>query len=273
MSGIVVRMSAEQRLTIAHNSGVLERIPAKEKAVYLASIEKRICEYGSNKELCKDLMPVIAGVAKDVGYKAWGNNINEDAYLVTRLADIMEIYYEHFTVKDIKVAFSMLIAGELDGFLPKRSDGTADTGHYQQFTVDYICRILGAYRKYRLEIVSRVREMLPKPSAPRNEEDEKMYHTAIVEDFLGAFKEYQATHRLPDCSPAAEILFLGFLKGYAPVVERESNDEVMQEVAAFYSRRTENKLYEKYSSKRRASIMAGFDALIRQGIEIETLVK
>ena len=68
---------------------------------------------------------------------------------MTLFVDILRKYYSSLTLSEIKLAFEFAAVGKLDNYLTKNKDGSADKAHYQTFSVDYVSRILNAYKLYR----------------------------------------------------------------------------------------------------------------------------
>ena len=73
----------------------------------------------------------------------------------------------------------MLIAGELDEFLPKDKNGNPEKKHFQQFNIDYFGRILNAYCRKRINVLSKAYSLLPKYNTS-SDEDRVIYHKHIV---------------------------------------------------------------------------------------------
>lgn len=63
------------------------------------------------------------------------------------LLGIIHRRYKGFMLSDLKEAFELLICGDLDSFLPKDSQGQPDKKVFGELTVDFVLRVLNAYRK------------------------------------------------------------------------------------------------------------------------------
>lgn len=63
------------------------------------------------------------------------------------LLGIIHRRYKGFMLSDLKEAFELLICGDLDPFLPKDTQGQPDKKVFGELTVDFVLRVLNAYRK------------------------------------------------------------------------------------------------------------------------------
>lgn len=143
----------------AENSYILSKMTAAEKSILAASTGTPIADF-DNAALVKELMQMLSLIAIDVGYKK-PSEPTEWTYIVTRIAEILSKYHRTQTITDIKTAFEMLIVGELDPYLPKNSNGEPDRSHYQQFGIEYITKILSAYKRRQGLAVQKARELKP----------------------------------------------------------------------------------------------------------------
>lgn len=266
--------------------GVLDTV---ERAVFVASTEKTIAEY-ADSELMAELAKAIRFIAKDVGCKIDGDN--ELGYLTVRLSTILRRYYEGWTLKDIKMAFEMSVTGELDDFLPKRSDGTADRGHYQQFSVDYFCKIVNAYKYRRAAVLRKANEALPPKEEKTSESEMKELRAVTKSECVKAFESYRQTGKMPDISPIAEMLYYNLLSdaGLAPEVKvtAEEQREIWQRMIDRYTgrgmigdvRRLENEghgakelEYKAYALARRKALADAFRRMKEKGVELKEVLK
>ena len=215
--------------------GVLEPV---ERAVFLASTAKTFDEY-DGAELAMELKPALKFIARDTGYRS--TDENEMSYLIIRVAEILKRYYGGMTIKDFRMAFEMSITGALDDYLPKGRNGEPDRGHYQQFNVDYVCKILNAYKARRAAVLRKASEAMPEPERERDFEMEKYYRNNTKKELIDAFESYKETGVFPSLSPIAEMLYYDLLAsaGLADeiVVTLDEQKAILQRTINEYARK------------------------------------
>ena len=140
---IAVKSVIERRREVLTRPEVKEVLSPAEFAIYAASLKRPFSQY-TDQDFGMYLGKALRSVSKDIGYTAGGEN--DFIYLVGRMAEIIRRHYWDLTLSDFLLAFELCITGELDEYLPKRRDGIADRGHYQQFNAEYICKVLNAYQ-------------------------------------------------------------------------------------------------------------------------------
>lgn len=113
-------------------------------------------DFESPAELIESFTLVLNQVCEDVGIKG-----GADSSKVARVINFMMKYYKDFTIRDIADAFDLLLAGELDEWLPKNSKGQPEKAHYQEFSIEYITRVLNAYRKMNIARAPKAKALLP----------------------------------------------------------------------------------------------------------------
>lgn len=143
----------EARKELLANEAVLNVLSDVEKNVLKASAKIPIRDI-QNEVFVERVRELLKYIAIDVGY-----NIPTDAtewqYRQTRLASIIKTYYSNLTLSGIKLAFELLVVGELDDYLPRENSGRPDRKHYQQFNADYFAKVLGAYRSRLNEVLTK----------------------------------------------------------------------------------------------------------------------
>lgn len=278
----------ELRRASVNNSAVLAALAPVERAVFLASTARTIDELAPG-ELAGELRKALQFVSRDTGYKG----TTDDAYLIARLSEILKRHYSGLSMKDFRMAFEMSITGALDDYLPKRGDGTADRGHYQQFNAEYVCKILNAYRACRAGVLRKASEALPKPEekpAPavvaRLMEREK-------EIFFEVLEAYRAEGKFPDgMTPITEIICCNVLAGAGLMQEIEVTEteqrEIFQRTLNHYARtgnvgdleRLKKAGHEApelqtkaYTIARRKALEAVFAKIVADGINITDYIK
>lgn len=269
---------------------VLKVLGPVERSVFLASTAKTIAEH-TDKELAAELGRALPYIMKDVGYR--DNNANERGYLLIRLCEILKRYYAGLTLRDFRMAFEMAITGELDDYLPKGRDGQPDRGHYQNFGVEYICKVLNAYKGRRDAVLVKANDAMPRDMKPKiNPAQAVELSNATKRDCVNAFAYYKENGVLPRISPIAEMLYYNILSDAGLAPEIESTEEEKKTILAltidmysnkgFYCdvRRVESAGTEAYEVIRGAYELARvrliketFAALVADGKELSDYVQ
>lgn len=275
------------RQTMAQNPAVLAALDETEKRVFLASTDVPFREFPP-KQLAANLIRFLPKLYKDIGIRYDGDN---DA-LVTRLLEVLPRYYATLSLKDFFIAFELTIVGELDAYFPKNRDGSADRGHYQQFTTEYVCKILNAYKQYRASVLSKACDALPAKAEPRNPEQEEKAERFTKEGLITAFYHFKEHGSLPHLSPAAEMLYhrelaAAGLATDVEVTEAEQKEIYHRTLNAFArsgnigdfndlkqeGHTAESIQFGAYGIARRKAIRDAFARLIKNGTEIENYIK
>lgn len=168
---------------------VIEALTPVEKTMFLASTKTPISEL-EQQDLLDKITKLTKYISIDVGIK------NIDGYYVTRFTDILLKYYSNLSISEIKLAFELSMAGELDAFLPKDKDGRPDKNHYQVFNVEYITKILNAYKKRSREAEHKAYMALPAPKNELTPETKELYRQNTINMIIGKFKEYRTTGKI-----------------------------------------------------------------------------
>ena len=164
-----------------------------EKYVFAASTKTPIAEIDDAK-LVENLSLLFKRIAMDVGYII-PQNENDWNYIQSRLLDLLKRYYSQLTLSEVKLAFELLITGELDDYLPKDRDGNAERKHYQQFNADYFAKILNAYRRKQNGVIHKAYKALPEPKKELTPEEKRYYHNQTVARCREVFLQYKYTGR------------------------------------------------------------------------------
>lgn len=123
---------------------------------------------------------------------------NASDYELTRFAAILRMYYSMFSLQDIRMAFELAMTGELDDFLPTDKNGKPDKNHYQSFNVEYISKILNAYKKRRGETEHKAYTALPQPKSQISPEKKAYYRWEMKRTVIVSFLAYKYRGKLPD---------------------------------------------------------------------------
>ena len=191
------------RRAIAQTPAIVDKLNPIERSVFLASTAKVAQEY-DDRELAATMADTLKWVAKDIGIR--DTESPDWKITIVRFGQILKRYYPLFSVKDIRMAFELMVTGELNDYLPKDRFGNPDKEHYQMFNADYFCKILNAYRVYRKAVINKAVEMVPKPVKQRNEAEEGFYRNQTRKDIIAAFLFFKYRGYMPKLSPILEML-------------------------------------------------------------------
>ena len=191
------------RRAIAQTPAIVEKLEPIERSVFLASTAKVAQKY-DDAELIAVMADTLKWIAKDIGIR--DTESPNWKITIVRFGQILKRYYPLFSVKDIRMAFELMVTGELNDYLPKDRFGNPDKEHYQMFNADYFCKILNAYRVYRKAVINKAVEMVPKPVKQRNEAEERFYRNQTRKDIIAAFLFFKYRGYMPKLSPILEML-------------------------------------------------------------------
>lgn len=205
------------------------------KSIFAASVEKPIGEYDL-RALSFEMERALKWITKDVGYRVAG--AEDWQYITMRTTSIVRKYFSNLSLKDVQLAFELSVTGELDDYLPRTRDGQADRNHYQQFSAEYICKILNAYVVRRGWVLKKIYDSRPKPKQLAQGDE---YGDILKRDFYNTFLEFKYRGRLPDISAIAEMLYYQILEkvGLADeieVTEREQEIILFRTVRSYMSK-------------------------------------
>jgi hypothetical protein len=127
---------------------------------------------------------LISGICDLVGIK----DVTKSQ--MTLFVDILRKYYSELTLSEIKLAFEFASIGKLDNFLPKNKDGSADKAHYQILSMNYISKILNAYKLYRDRIKLDLVSKKSKTKALKSGEIEKT-RKSNINFLIQCFEQYK----------------------------------------------------------------------------------
>lgn len=263
---------------------VIETLTPVEKSMFLASTKTPIAELGQ-QELLDKIEKLTKYISIDVGIK------NLDGYYVTRFTDILLRYYSTLTLNEIKLAFELSMAGELDAYLPKDRDGNPDKNHYQAFNVEYITKILNAYKKRSRDAEHKAYMALPAPNNELPPETKELYRQHTINMIIGKFKEYQTGKIKFDDVNDFVIYNELEAKGLAFPIEVTEDDE--KEAVTQLIKKSQSGLINKFVGEcirrlqtkhsdvpgqaliiaRRRAIMRSFDKIIKDNIQLTEYFK
>lgn len=251
-----------------------------ETAVLEASVQPPIKDIPTVEAVPK-LREILLYVARDIGYiipkegDMW-------AYHQTRIYEVLKMYYATMSLREVKMAFELLVTGELDAFLPKDGQGNPDRKHYQQFNVEYVSKVLNAYKARRERTVSKAYQALPAPTRALSSDKEQRYADEIAEICRREYLRYKYTARI-DFGVFNDIYIHAWLVKIGRAQPIYITEADRQRAVAVYLKRaikgTENKYDEAHVRKhgtqakqiegtafieaRRRLILKAFDEMIK----------
>lgn len=197
------------RSDLAKMPQVTKSLTRTENLVLRASLGRAAREY-NGQALAAELAGIIDWIARDIGYVI--KSAEDKQYIVIRAAELMKRYYDSLTLDDFRLAFELTASGELAAYLPKDSRGQADIYHYQQFSAEYLCRILNAYKSYRLHALKRAETLGPKGEQNLITKEERERNARWMrEELLLCWLHLKYRGWMPSLSPIKEMRFYEIL--------------------------------------------------------------
>lgn len=278
---------AEIHRAMAKMPEVLAALDILDERIFRAGTARTFDEY-SIADLLREIIPALDSVLTDIQCRWPG----EKKDFAIRVVDILKQYYGHLSVQDFRLAFELTITGELDAFFPKRADGSADRGHYQSFSTEYICKVLNAYKQRRAYALAAANKAMPEKPAERNPEKEAAAERFVKEGLINAFGYFKENGKLPAMTPVAEMLYQDELAaaGLAEkvIVTEAEQKEIFHRTLNAFARRGEigyfNDLKKEgheaesiqpgaFGLARRKAIKAAFEKMVGNGQEITDYIK
>lgn len=170
---------------------VMQTLLPIERQMLEASTKTPIQEI-PDEELTRKIAALSKYIAMDAGIKNVGD------YALTRFVTVLKLYYPLFSLQEIRMAFELAMTGELDEFLPRDKDGNPDKNHYQSFNVEYISKILNAYKKRRQETEHKVYTALPQTDREMSPATMAYYREEMKRGVIASFLAYKYRGKLPD---------------------------------------------------------------------------
>ena len=206
------------RAQLARMPEVVKSLEKDERLILGASLHKPVGEY-SLEALSAQLNGVIDWIARDIGYRIQGDDDRQ--YIIVRTGQLLKRYYDNLSVEDFRLAFEMAVAGELEAYLPRDWKGNADARHYQQFSAEYVCKILNAYRVKRGMALRKAEAAGPQQKSGIPESDQRENARRMKQELIYFWLHYKYRGWFPAVSPIQEMRFYELLSsvGLADEIE------------------------------------------------------
>lgn len=270
---------------------VAKALTPVEKYIFSASTKTQIKEMDDNTLVGKTSQ-MFKFISMDVGFRI-PTDPTEWQYICTRLLDVLKRYYSDLTLADIKLAFELATMGELNEYLPKDSQGNPDKNHYQQFNADYFGKILNAFRRKQQKVIGKAYDALPEPSREISPEEKKRLNNTLKNDLIYSFLKYKYCGKFDRGSGIAEMLFynelveVGLAENIVVTIEEKKAalGNILNRVAnGMINKYTGNTIrkegldndsvkYGAYSVARVKALIASFDRMIKEEIQITDFIK
>lgn len=163
---------------------VLSALNPIEREIWVSSTKKSISDYPL-EELTTHVGKLSAMIAKDAGIK------QVDTYSATRFVDILRKYYYSLSLSEVKIAFELGMTGQLDEYLPKDKNGHPDRNHYQSFSIEYVTKILNAYKSKFSDVQAKAYTSLPAPEIEIPDRVKQFYMSKFVDAMRESFIYYK----------------------------------------------------------------------------------
>jgi len=150
----------------------------------IASLPDRLIVDGRESGLVFKLGILAKGISKDFSIRS----IDESE--VVRFYHIIKKYYSELTIDEVRTAFELALVGNLDEYLPKDREGNPDKNHYQSFSIEFITKILNAYKKYRGKVWGKVYRLESSEVRELTEEEKNRNIEAFVDVIREAYKRF-----------------------------------------------------------------------------------
>ena len=225
---------------------VAKALTPVEKYIFVASTKKQIAEIDDETLIAKTGQ-MFRFIAMDVGFIISTENRDDWTYICTRLLDLLKRYYSQLTLSEVKLAFELLITGELDDYLPKDSQGNPDKKHYQQFNADYFAKILNAYRRKQNGVIHKAYKAVPEPKRELTPEQKRYYHNETVARYRDVFLRYKYTGRL-ELGIADGMLIYDWLRKLGFANEVVGTEDDRKQSLARYMQRVARGFVNKYEA-------------------------
>ena len=176
------------RQRISSMPEVINEMTPVERQMFAASLREPIGEM-QDEQLANKVGIIAKYITRDAGIKTI------DDYDVTRFMTVLKNYYPLMSLKEIRMAFELSMAGELDDYLSRDKNGNPDKSHYQSFNVEYVTKILNAYKKRRREVSYKAHQLAQIPE--ENTTPATSYREQWLSTVLNSFYWFKYTGKLP----------------------------------------------------------------------------
>lgn len=173
-------------------SNKIKQLSKVDQRIFVESTRKLISEEESEEKKIEYLGIIFIGVCSDFGLNAPERSAVKSVF--SSIFDVVDLYFDDLSFAEVKLAWRLLAVGELDNYLPKDRYGNPDKNHYGSLNVDYVTKVLKAYRKRKADMMAKTTALLPdKPKA--TPEHERAFLNAQANNFIFAIMKYKYSGR------------------------------------------------------------------------------
>lgn len=173
-------------------SNKIKQLSKVDQRIFVESTRKLISEEESEEKKIEYLGIIFIGVCSDFGLNAPERSAVKSVF--SSIFDVVDLYFDDLSFAEVKLAWRLLAVGELDNYLPKDRYGNPDKNHYGSLNVDYVTKVLKAYRKRKADMMAKTTALLPdKPKA--TPEQERAFLNVQANNFIFAIMKYKYSGR------------------------------------------------------------------------------
>lgn len=173
-------------------SNKIKQLSKVDQRIFIESTKHLISEEESEEKKIEYLGIIFIGVCSDFGLNAPERSAVKSVF--SSIFDVVDLYFDDLSFAEVKLAWRLLAVGELDNYLPKDRFGNPDKNHYGSLNVDYVTKVLKAYRKRKADMMAKTTALLPdKPKVPP--ERERAFLNVQANNFIFAIMKYKYSGR------------------------------------------------------------------------------
>lgn len=191
LSGVVLPSFVERNRELIQ-SNKIKHLSKVDQRIFAESTKLLISEEESEEKKIEYLGIIFIGVCSDFGLNAPERSAVKSVF--SSIFDVVDLYFDDLSFAEVKLAWRLLAVGELDNYLPKDRYGNPDKNHYGSLNVDYVTKVLKAYRKRKADMMSKTTALIPdKPKA--TPEQERAFLNVQANNFIFAIMKYKYSGR------------------------------------------------------------------------------
>lgn len=189
-SGVLPSFVERNRELIQSNK--IKQLSKVDQRIFVESTKRLISEEESEEKKIEYLGIIFIGVCSDFGLNAPERSAVKSVF--SSIFDVVDLYFDDLSFAEVKLAWRLLAVGELDNYLPKDRYGNPDKNHYGSLNVDYVTKVLKAYRKRKADMMAKTTALLPdKPKV--TPEQERAFLNVQANNFIFAIMKYKYSGR------------------------------------------------------------------------------
>lgn len=189
-SGVLPSFVDRNRELIQSNK--IKQLSKVDQRIFAESTKRLISEEESEEKKIEYLGIIFIGVCSDFGLNAPERSAVKSVF--SSIFDVIDLYFDDLSFAEVKLSWRLLAVGELDNYLPKDRYGNPDKNHYGSLNVDYVTKVLKAYRKRKADMMAKTTALLPdKPKV--TSEQERAFLNVQANNFIFAIMKYKYSGR------------------------------------------------------------------------------